>query len=336
MEHIGVLHTPVLLERCLDLLAGAFTSQNPVMIDCTLGMGGHSEGALERFENLTVIGIDRDPQAIALASERLKRFGSRFQAVHTTYDHIDEVAGLYGHGGYVDGVLMDLGVSSLQLDEVERGFSYAHDAALDMRMDQSSGVSAQQLLDTASVQELTRYLREYGEERFASKIASAIVRRREAGKPVTSTGELVQLVRDALPAAAKRTGGNPSKRTFQALRIAVNNELEVLSSAIVSAVDVLRVDGRIVVESYQSLEDRIVKQTLTKAASLAAPVDMPVVPDDALPVVELLTRGAERADAKELEHNSRSASVRLRAARKLRQVPISQHISLNTKQRKHR
>ncbi|MBS6672471.1 MAG: 16S rRNA (cytosine(1402)-N(4))-methyltransferase RsmH, partial [Actinomyces graevenitzii] len=235
-----------------------------------------------------------------------------------------------------DGVLMDLGVSSLQLDEVERGFSYAHDAALDMRMDQSSGVSAQQLLDTASVQELTRYLREYGEERFASKIASAIVRRREAGKPVTSTGELVQLVRDALPAAAKRTGGNPAKRTFQALRIAVNNELEVLSSAIVSAVDVLRVDGRIVVESYQSLEDRIVKQTFTKAASLAAPVDMPVVPDDALPVVELLTRGAERADAKELEHNSRSASVRLRAARKLRQVPISQHISLNTKQRKHR
>lgn len=323
----AALHTPVLLERCLDLLAPALEGpgapERPVLIDCTLGMGGHTEGALERFENLTVTGIDRDPEAIALASARLARFGDRFRAVRTTYDHVDDVAAeaaasLGRPEGTVDAVLMDLGVSSLQLDDADRGFSYARTAALDMRMDQSSGRTAQDILDTADERELTRILRTYGEERFAPRIAAALVRRREAGDPVTTTDALVELVREAVPAAARRTGGNPAKRTFQALRIAVNAELDVLERAVPRALNSIRVGGRLVVESYQSLEDRIVKQALVAGASSSAPEGLPFVPDDAAPYLELVTHGAERADEAELEANPRSAPVRLRAAVRIR------------------
>ncbi|VEG26858.1 Ribosomal RNA small subunit methyltransferase H [Actinomyces howellii] len=318
-------HTPVLLERCLELLAPALSPQaggapGAVLIDCTLGMGGHAEAALERFPDLRVVGIDRDPQAIALAGERLARFGQRFSAVRTTYDHVDEVARSASsrQDGTVDAVLMDLGVSSLQLDEVGRGFSYARSAPLDMRMDQSGGTTAQELLDTAEERELARILRTYGEERFASRIASEIVRRRRAGQPVRTTDELVELVRAAVPAAARRAGGNPAKRTFQALRIAVNSELEVLKRAIPRALNSLRVGGRLVVESYQSLEDRVVKQALAAGASPRAPEGLPVVPLEAQPYLELLTRGAERAQATELAANPRSAPVRLRAAARTR------------------
>ncbi|MDO4243890.1 MAG: 16S rRNA (cytosine(1402)-N(4))-methyltransferase RsmH [Actinomyces sp.] len=316
-------HIPVLLERCLELLAPALAPQDgdgPVLIDCTLGMGGHTEAALERFPGLRVVGIDRDPQAIALAGERLARFGPRFSAVQTTYDHVDEVArsASVRQDGTVDAILMDLGVSSLQLDEVDRGFSYARSAPLDMRMDQSGGMTAQELLDTAEERELVRILRSYGEERFAPRIASALVRRRRAGEPVTTTDELVELVRAAVPAAARRTGGNPAKRTFQALRIAVNAELEVLELAVPRALNSLRVGGRLVVESYQSLEDRVVKQALAAGATARAPQDLPVVPAQARPYLELLTRGAERADAAEQSANPRSASVRLRAAARTR------------------
>lgn len=320
-------HEPVLLKRCLDLLApavernvGEGTAESPVMIDCTLGMGGHSEAALERFPHLSVVGIDRDPDAIALASARLDHFGARFTAVQATYDAVDRVAREYSSSGdgTVDVVLMDLGVSSLQLDDPSRGFSYARPAPLDMRMDQDSGRSAQELLQTVSAAELTRILHAYGEERFASRIAAAVVRRREAGDPVSSTQDLAELVRQAVPAAARRSGGHPAKRTFQALRIVINAELDVLERAVPRALNSLRVGGRIVVESYQSLEDRIVKRALSHGASSRAPQGLPVVPETDRPYLELLTSGAEKADARELESNPRSAPVRLRAAVRIR------------------
>ena len=314
------LHVPVLVGRCLDLLAPAVDGPGAVMIDATLGMGGHTEAALRRFPGLHVVGIDRDPRALELAGARLAPFAGRFTPVRATYDHIDDVAAEHGHDGHVQGVLMDLGVSSLQLDDASRGFSYAQDAPLDMRMDQSSGVSAAELLATAEEAELRRILRVYGEEKFAGRIAAAIVRRR-ATAPLERTGELVEMVRENIPQAARRTGGNPAKRTFQALRIAVNGELEVLERALPRAVEALAVDGRIVVESYHSLEDRAVKTVLARGARSSAPPDLPVEPETHRPYLELLTRGAEEADAEERARNPRAASVRLRAARRIRPTP---------------
>lgn len=311
------LHIPVLLNECLDLLAPAVDSGSAVMIDCTLGMGGHTEAALRRFTELTVIGIDRDPQAIELASERLAPFGERFHAVNTTYDHVDEVARRFGHGGEVDAILMDLGVSSLQLDEADRGFSYSNDAPLDMRMNPTVGISVAELLASASASEITRILRVYGEEKFASRIAQAIVDRRET-RPLTRTRELADLVKETIPAPARRTGGNPSKRTFQALRIAVNDELTILERAIPAALSSLRVGGRLVIESYQSLEDRIVKTILHEGARDLTPPGMPFSPPELAPTLKLLTKGAGRADEEELARNPRSAPVRLRGAEIIR------------------
>ena len=326
-EQVARLHAPVLPDRCLDLLAPALAGpgapERPVLIDCTLGMGGHAEAALERFGTLAVVGIDRDPEAIALACSRLDRFGERFRAVRTTYDRVDvvarEAAGAAGRwDGVVDAVLMDLGASSLQLDRAERGFSYARSAPLDMRMDQSGGPTAQDLLDTAGERELARILRAYGEERFASRIAAGIVRRREADDPVRSTDALADLVRACVPAATRRTGGHPAKRTFQALRVAVNDELELLERAVPRALNSVRVGGRVVVESYQSLEDRIVKRALAAGTAEAVPADLPVVPADASPYLRAVTRGAEKADPAEIASNPRSASVRLRAVTRTR------------------
>lgn len=315
-------HTPVLLQHCLDLLAPAIEEAptEPVMIDCTLGMGGHTEGALRRFPRLRVIGIDRDSEAIALASARLAPFGDRFTAVHATYDEVEAVARRFSQDGEgtVDAVLMDLGVSSLQLDVVERGFSYARPAPLDMRMDQSQGITARELLETAEPGELVRILRSYGQERFAPRIVEAIVRRRRSGHPLTSTQELAELVRQAVPAATRRTGGHPAKRTFQALRIAVNAELDVLERAVPRALNSLRVGGRLVVESYQSLEDRVVKQAIAAGTRASVPDDLPFVPEGAGAYLQALTHGAERADEAELAANPRSAPVRLRAAMRLR------------------
>lgn len=305
------LHTPVLLEECLDLLAPAVEHDNAIMIDCTLGMGGHTEGALRRFPTLTVIGIDRDPEAIALASARLAPFGDRFRAVNTTYDHVHDVAKEYGIEGTVDAILMDLGVSSLQLDEEERGFSYSKDAPLDMRMNPSVGMSAAELLATASEKELLRILRVYGEEKCAPRIARAIVQRR-AEAPLTRTSELAELVKDNIPAPARRTGGNPSKRTFQALRIAVNDELTILERAIPAALSSLRIGGRLVVESYQSLEDRIVKSIFKEGSEDKTPPGLPFTPPELAPCLAQLTRGAFRAYDEEIERNPRSAPVRLR------------------------
>ena len=312
-------HVPVLLRECLDMLAPAIERPGAVLVDGTLGMGGHTEASLERFEELTVIGIDRDPQAIELASARLQRFGTRFRPVHTTYDNIDAaVEEQLGAGARVDGVLMDLGVSSLQLDEADRGFAYSKDAPLDMRMDATSGQSAADLLATASEGELIRILRTYSEERFAPRIARLIIRRRDDA-PITRTGELVDIIREAIPAPARRTGGNPAKRTFQALRVAVNDELTILERALPRALSSLRVGGRLVVESYQSLEDRIVKDVLRRGSTSAAPPGLPIIPDEMAPSLRLLTKGANKADQAEQDHNPRSASVRLRGAELIRE-----------------
>ncbi|WP_350257572.1 16S rRNA (cytosine(1402)-N(4))-methyltransferase RsmH [Scrofimicrobium sp. R131] len=306
------LHVPVLRDTCVELLLPAFQVSDPVAIDGTLGMGGHAEALLSAQPNLRLIGIDRDRQALQLAGDRLARFGDRFVPFHGEYDRVDEVAREFGRRGQVDGILLDLGVSSLQLDDPERGFAYSRPAPLDMRMDQSSGQSAAELLATAPVGELTRILREYGEEKFARKIAQAIVRRRET-EMLTTTAELAELVKDVIPAPARRTGGNPAKRTFQALRIAVNDELGILERTLPRALDSLRVGGRLVVESYQSLEDRIVKRTLAQGLKDTAPPGLPVVPEANRARLRALVKGALKADPTEVAQNPRSQSVRLRA-----------------------
>ena len=311
-------HLPVLLQECIDLLAPAVDHPGAVLVDCTLGMGGHSQAVLEQTQ-AHVIGIDRDPQALALASARLARFGSRFTPVHAVYDQISQVLAQQGYD-CAQGVLMDIGVSSLQLDETQRGFSYSQDAPLDMRMDPSQGPTAADILNSYSVEDLTRILRDYGEERFAGKIARSIVARRHSA-PWQRSGELVDLVRACIPAASRKTGGNPAKRTFQALRIEVNAELEVLQAAVPQAIDVLDVGGRLVVESYQSLEDRIVKQAMARGIQSSAPPGLPVEPESHRPYLRALTRGAQEATAQELEANPRSASVRLRAVERIRPTP---------------
>jgi len=312
-------HVPVLLARCLELLGPALAEPGSVLVDSTLGMGGHTEGVLSAFPHVRVVGIDRDPQALELAGRRLAGFGDRFVAVHAVYDEIRGVLDRLGID-LVQAVLMDLGVSSLQLDEPERGFSYAHDAPLDMRMDPEGARTAAEVLNTYDERELVRVLRQYGEERFAPRIARAVVRARVTS-PLTRTGELVEIVRAAIPAAARATGGHPAKRTFQALRIEVNGELEALARALPASVEALAVGGRIVVEAYQSLEDRIVKRTLAAGAASSAPAGLPVERPEHAPYLRLLTRGAEQAGPVEVARNPRAQSVRLRAAERLRPTP---------------
>ena len=315
-QEAGARHVPVLLERCVALLAPALQEPGSVVVDGTLGMGGHSEALLERCPQARLVGIDRDPQAIQLAGQRLARFPGRVTLVHAVYDRLPEVLADLGLSR-VQGVLLDLGVSSLQLDEVDRGFAYAQDAPLDMRMDPTSGPTAADVLNGYALEELTRVLRQYGEERFARRIAAAIVRER-GSEPFDRSARLVELIRSAVPAAARRTGGNPAKRTFQALRIEVNGELEALERVLPAAVDALAVGGRVVVESYHSLEDRLVKRVLAERARSTAPPGLPLELPEHAPVLRLLTRGAEQADDAEIAANPRAASVRLRAAERIR------------------
>jgi 16S rRNA (cytosine1402-N4)-methyltransferase len=312
-------HVPVLLDRCIALLTPALTRQHSdgsgaVLVDATLGAGGHAERFLTELPGLQLIGIDRDPTALDIARSRLARFGDRLTLVHTRYDGI--VAALVGSGyaaaGSVDGILFDLGVSSMQLDRSERGFSYAHDAPLDMRMDPTSPLTAAEIVNNYQEAALTDILRQYGEERFARRIATHIVRRR-ARTPFTSTSELVEIVYQAIPAPARRTGGHPAKRTFQALRIAVNGELDALRNVLPVALDALAVDGRVTVLAYQSLEDRIVKRVFAEATSSRTPSGLPVELPGREPQFTSLTRGAERASDAEVRQNPRSAAVRLRA-----------------------
>ena len=312
-------HIPVLLDRCVELLAPALTRTSDdgtgaTLVDATLGAGGHSERFLSRFPGLRVIGLDRDPDALQIAGDRLATFGDRVTLVRTRYDGISEA--VTAHGGSVDAILFDLGVSSMQLDRAERGFSYSADAPLDMRMDSGSDLTAAQILNSYDEKALARVLREYGEEKFAGRIASYIVRRR-ATTPFATTGQLVELLYDAIPAPARRTGGHPAKRTFQALRIEVNAELESLRLALPAALQVLRPHGRIAVMAYQSLEDRIVKTAFAAATASRTPPGLPVELPGHGPEFVSLTRGAERADAEEIERNPRSAPVRLRAVEKV-------------------
>ena len=311
-------HQPVLAARCIELLGQgierAGQQGRALVIDGTLGLGGHSELILQTYPQVHLIGIDRDKQALASASRRLREYSSRFTAVHATYDAIGQVAAAYEDEAYpLGGILMDLGVSSLQLDEVARGFSYARDADLDMRMDQSSGKTAADLLAELSAGELTKILREDGEEKFAARIAREIVKTREE-TPLTSSAQLVEIVRKAIPAPARRTGGNPAKRTFQALRIAVNQELSILKRALPVALDSLAPGGVMVVEAYQSLEDRIVKQAFQQVAT---PATLNGVSLAEAKTFQLMINGAEKAGETEISNNPRAASVRLRAITKL-------------------
>lgn len=305
-------HVSVLLERCIELLSPAIErSANPVVVDATLGLGGHTEALLKKFPNLIVIGVDRDKDAIALAAARLAGYGDRFKSIHAVYDQIQECIEEFGFKK-VDGILFDLGVSSMQLDEVERGFSYANDAPLDMRMDRSEGRTAGDIINTAGREELIMILRKYGEEKFAPRIVDAIIRRR-AISYMDSTAELAALVKENIPAATRRTGGNPAKRTFQALRIAVNDELGVLARAIPASMDALVVGGRLVVMSFQSLEDRIVKEYFVAATESKTPRELPVEIPELAAKFMLVVRGKETPSQAELAENPRSASVRLRA-----------------------
>ncbi|GAA5161649.1 16S rRNA (cytosine(1402)-N(4))-methyltransferase RsmH [Ornithinimicrobium tianjinense] len=312
-------HVPVLLDRCVDLLAPALQHEGAVFVDGTLGMGGHTEAVLRRCPQARAVGIDRDPQALALATERLAPFGDRFTGVHAVSDDVPAVLADLGLDR-ADAILFDLGVSSLQLDELDRGFAYRADAPLDMRMDQTSGLTAAEVLNTYDVRELERILREFGEERFARPIARAVVRRREK-EPFTTSGPLVELLHQVVPAASQRSGGHPAKRTFQALRIEVNAELSVWTNALDAALRALAVDGRIVVLSYHSLEDRITKRGLAAGATSSAPPDLPFELPEHAPWLRLLVRGAEQADDAEVAANPRSASVRLRAAERTRPTP---------------
>lgn len=302
--------------RCIELLSPAIEkSESPVVVDATLGLGGHTEALLEKFSRLCVIGIDRDEVALARAQQRLSRFGDRLITSHATFDQIERVVKEAGFER-VDGVLFDLGVSSIQLDESERGFSYAHDAPLDMRMDKSQSTTAAEILNTYEPGKLVAVLRNYGEEKFAPQIVSNIVKAREKSY-LNSTHQLVEIIKESIPAPARRTGGNPAKRTFQALRIETNNELALISQAIPAALALLVVGGRVVVMSFQSLEDRIVKEIFVSAATSKNPTKLPVLLPEFAPKFRLVTKGAETPHPEELESNPRSQSVRLRAIEKV-------------------
>jgi 16S rRNA (cytosine1402-N4)-methyltransferase len=311
------IHTPVMLERTLDLLAPALGREGAVVVDATLGMGGHSEALLTRFPQITLVGIDRDTEALAIARERLVQFGDRVHYAHAVYDEFARVLADLGIAR-VSGILFDLGVSSLQLDRVERGFSYSKDAPLDMRMDATSERTAAVILATYSEAELRRIFYEYGDEKLAPRYASRIVQGREL-TPLETSAQLVDLIIAATPAAAQRAG-HPAKRVFQALRIEVNQELSVLERAIPDAIDALEVGGRMVVLAYQSLEDRIVKRILQARSVSTAPRGLPVELPEHKPELKLLVRGAELASDDEKAANPRATPVRLRAVEKLREV----------------
>jgi len=319
------LHVPVLRDRVVELLAPALQAPGSVLVDATVGMGGHAESILEQCPRARVVGIDRDREALRLAGDRLARFGERFTAVHAVYDELTQVVanhGLTGSTGStgepsVSAVLFDLGVSSLQLDQEERGFAYRQDAPLDMRMDQGTGLTAAEVLNTYDQGDLERILRDYGEERFARRVASAVVRER-ARQPFTGSARLVEILRSAIPAASQKSGGHPAKRTFQALRIEVNGELDALRVAVPAAVRALAVGGRVAVLSYHSLEDRLTKQVLAAGAHGGTPLGLPVELPELAPYLRLLTRGAEEPGAAEITANPRAASARLRAAERTR------------------
>ena len=313
-------HIPVALERCIDLLTPAIEyslshHEHTYVVDATLGLGGHSKALLEKFPSIILIAIDRDERAIAIARERLSNFNDRLIISHATYDQIDEVLAQHKIE-QVAGILFDLGVSSMQLDDGERGFAYSYDAPLDMRMDQSSGISAYEVLHTYDRNSLIKILRNYGEEKFAPRIVDFIISARESNQ-LNTTKDLAELVKNAIPAAARRTGGNPAKRTFQALRIEVNQELAILERAIPAALAALDIHGRIVVMAYQSLEDKIVKSIFADITESKTPRGLPVELPGSAAKFTLVMRGSESASDAEINSNPRAQSMRLRAVERL-------------------
>lgn len=304
-----------MLERTIELLRPALADKAATLVDCTLGLGGHAHALLAQFPQLTVIGIDRDDVALALAKQRLAEFGSRFIPVAAIYDELADVLEVLDIES-VAGILMDLGVSSMQLDMADRGFSYAQDANLDMRMNQGSGKTAADLLGSLDHGALARIFRDYGEERYASQVARAIVNVREQA-PVLTSAQLNEILGKTIPQAPGKATGHPGKRIYQALRIAVNDELAVLERTMPQAIEALGVGGRIVVMSYHSLEDGIVKKALQAAATSTTPVEMPIELPGTSPRLSIITKGVERATELELHQNPRAQSARLRAAVKL-------------------
>jgi 16S rRNA (cytosine1402-N4)-methyltransferase len=308
------VHVPVMLAEVVGLLAPALGGDDPLLVDCTLGLGGHAAAVLSACPEARLIGLDRDPRALAVASERLAPFADRITLVEAVYDELPHVLTRLGRPR-VQGILLDLGISSLQIDDPDRGFAYAYDAPLDMRMGQQS-LTAAKVLNTYSRADLAHILRTYGEERFADRIAGRIVAERDR-EPFATSGRLVRLITEVVPKAAQRSGGHPAKRTFQALRIEVNGELAALQSVLPRAVAALAIGGRIAVLAYHSLEDRLVKQLLAAGARDRAPRDLPVVPAGLGPELRLLTRGAQRPTPAEVAANPRAASARLRAAERI-------------------
>jgi 16S rRNA (cytosine1402-N4)-methyltransferase len=316
MSEISSLHEPVLLERCIEILGEALKGDSAILVDGTLGLGGHSEAFLLRFPNLILVGIDRDENALRLAGERLAPFADRIHLVQAVYSEIPEVLEELGLN-LADAVLLDLGVSSMQLDEKDRGFAYSFDAPLDMRMDSTEEITAAKVLNEYKEDDLNHIFKAYGEERYARAIARQIVKIRSKS-PFTTSKQLTDIISKVVPFIPGKSSGHPAKRVFQALRIEVNRELEILQETIPAVIDALKVDGRVLVLSYQSLEDRIVKQALVAAATSSAPLDLPIELEQHAPILRLLVRGAEKATEQEISKNPRSASVRLRAAQKIR------------------
>lgn len=319
MQDITAIHAPVLLQDCVDLVTPALQHKDAIVVDCTLGLAGHATAFLKAAPFATLIGIDRDSEALSLATERMRNEGleNRFIPAHAAFDEIDSVLSAHNIDS-IDAAFMDLGLSSLQIDEADRGFSYSHDTALDMRMDTTQSTTAATILATYDARELTKIFREYGEERFASLIARRIVETRE-DQPLLTSLQLVRLVDDVIPKAHRATG-NPAKRVFQALRIEVNGELDKLQRTLPKIALHLREHGRLVVESYHSLEDTTVKRFMNKGLTVDVPANMPVIPEDAQPFFKSLTRGAMKASKEEIEHNTRSSSVRLRAVELCRPI----------------
>ncbi|AUI35921.1 16S rRNA (cytosine(1402)-N(4))-methyltransferase [[Bacillus] caldolyticus] len=308
-------HTTVLLKEAVD---GLNIRPDGIYVDCTLGSGGHSEYLLSRLsEHGKLFAFDQDEAAIMHARERLARYGRQVQFVHRNFRFLQEELSVLGVKS-VDGVLFDLGVSSPQLDEPERGFSYQHDAPLDMRMNRKQRLTAAEIVNCWPYEELVRIFFRYGEERFSKQVARKIEEVRRT-RPIKTTGELVDVIKAAIPAPARRSGGHPAKRIFQALRIAVNDELEAFREALEQAIELLAPGGRVSVITFHSLEDRICKETFKKASeSPPLPPGLPVLPDDYRPVLKIITKKPIVPSEEELERNHRARSAKLRIAEKLK------------------
>lgn len=311
-------HLPVMSREVVELLSAV---PGGMVVDCTVGGGGHSAALLDARPDVRVLGLDRDADAVEAARLRLSRFGDRAKVVHGGFERLGTLVEQHGEGEKVMGILMDLGVSSAQLDRPERGFSYRFDAPLDMRMDAKQSLTATEVVNGYEESQLAVVISQYGEERFARRIAHAIV----AARPVRSTRELAEIVRDAIPAATRRRGPHPARRTFQAIRMEVNRELPNLADGLDESVHVIGPRGRVLVLAYHSLEDRMVKETFGRwagdDANRAVPAKLPVPPRKPNPLVRVLTRRPLRPSADEIAANPRAESARLRAVERLDNLP---------------